>query len=35
VEVEVHGRPTMWLGRLATTWRVTDLTKLVALLGPL
>jgi hypothetical protein len=29
VEAETHGRPTMWLGWPATTWLVTDLTKLV------
>jgi hypothetical protein len=29
VEANPHGRPATWLGRSATTWRVTDLTKSV------
>jgi hypothetical protein len=29
VEAEPHGRSDMWLGPPATTWRVTDLAKLV------
>jgi hypothetical protein len=29
LEVEPHGWPATWLGRPATTWRVTDLTKSV------
>jgi hypothetical protein len=29
VEAEPHGRPDTWLGRLASTWQFTDLTKSV------
>jgi hypothetical protein len=29
VEAEPHGQPTTWLGQPATTWQVTELTKLV------
>jgi hypothetical protein len=29
VEAKPHGRPALWLGWLATTWQVTDLTKSV------
>jgi hypothetical protein len=29
VEAKLHGWPTTWLGRLATTWRVTSVTKSV------
>jgi hypothetical protein len=29
MEAKLHGQPATWLGRLATTCRVTNLTELV------